>query len=113
MNFSVFLEDLDNIDVHWEEWAPAFLEFNYTLSSSLWKSTARKIKEHYLGGEHFNKENLLKLIQIFSDRYFLNDAETAVRMQAKVNKSPVYYYLFGYPGDNNEQKRMVFHLKDS
>ncbi|KAJ3666604.1 hypothetical protein Zmor_002040 [Zophobas morio] len=109
---SFFLEDLDNIDVNWEEWAPAFLEFNYTLSSSLWKSTARKIKEHYLGGEHFNKENLLKLIQIFSDRYFLNDAETAVRMQAKVNKSPVYYYLFGYPGDNNEQK-LVGHGADT
>ncbi|XP_063906551.1 venom carboxylesterase-6-like [Zophobas morio] len=107
-----FMEDLDNIDVHWEEWAPAFLEFNYTLSSSLWESTARKIKEHYLGDEHIKKENVLKLIQIFSDRYFLNDAETAVRMQAKVNKSPVYYYLFGYPGDNNEQK-MVGHGADS
>ncbi|KAH0821913.1 hypothetical protein GEV33_000878 [Tenebrio molitor] len=41
---------------------------------------------------------------MFSDRIFLVDAETSARMQAKASSSPVYYYYFSYPGDNNEAK---------
>jgi hypothetical protein len=36
-----------------------------------------------------------------SDRVFLDDSETAARLQASVNTAPVYYYLFGYRGENS------------
>ena len=106
INVSDFIEDLDYVDKNWEDLAPKFLEFNYTLHPSQWAPVSKKIKQFYFGDDHFSKKNVLKLVQMFSDRFFLADAETSVRMQAKVAKSPVYYYIFTYPGDNNDNKSM-------
>ncbi|RZC39039.1 COesterase domain containing protein, partial [Asbolus verrucosus] len=95
---------LQTTDDKWETIAPFLLDYNYTLPQSLWKSTAKKVKEFYLGeGQKKNDENLLKMIQMVGDRIFLVDAETSVREQAKVAKSPIYFYLFGYLGDENQQ----------
>lgn len=35
---------------------------------------------------------------MIGDRLFVVDAEKAARLQAKVNKSPVYFYVFSYRG---------------
>ena len=35
------------------------------------------------------------------DRVFTDDSETAARLQANVNMSPVYYYQFGYRGQHS------------
>lgn len=37
---------------------------------------------------------------MISDRHFVVVSEKAARLQAKANKSPVYYYYFNYPGEN-------------
>ncbi|CAH1379665.1 unnamed protein product [Tenebrio molitor] len=96
-------KDLDNISTNWESLAPILLDFNDTLAPSLWKDAAQKIRQFYLGKDQTNlAQNYDKLIQMVSDRIFLVDAETSVRLQAKASSSPVYYYHFSYPGDNNE-----------
>jgi thymidylate kinase len=92
-------------DLEWESLAPVLLDFNDTLAPSLWKNTAQKIREFYLGQDQNSfDQNYDKLIKMFSDRMFLVDAETSVRLQAKASSSSVYYYYFSYPGDNNEAK---------
>ncbi|CAH1379637.1 unnamed protein product [Tenebrio molitor] len=102
----MFLDkDLDNINTNWDSLAPVLLDFNDTLAPSLWKDAAQKIREFYLGKDQTNfAQNHDKLVNMFSDRFFLVDAEISVRHQAKVSSSPVYYYYFTYPGDNNEAK---------
>ncbi|RZC38389.1 COesterase and/or Abhydrolase 3 domain containing protein, partial [Asbolus verrucosus] len=106
-------KDLQVINDEWENLAPILLEYNYTLPQPLWTTTAKKVKEFYLGeGQDISQENMLKVMQIFTDRGFLVGAETAVKKQAKVAKSPIYYYFFAYPGDDNEQ-RIVSHGIDS
>lgn len=42
------------------------------------------------------------LLQIFTDRFFGVPGEVAAKMQAKVSKSPVYYYFFNYRGGENK-----------
>jgi carboxylesterase type B len=74
----------------------------------LWKDAAQKIRQFYLGKDQKSFEQIKdKVIKMFSDRIFLVDAETSARMQAKVASSPVYYYYFSYPGDNNEAKSNI------
>ncbi|KAJ3621323.1 hypothetical protein MTP99_003474 [Tenebrio molitor] len=103
--FSVLGNDLAHVSTNWESLAPDLLDFNYTLAPSLWKDTTKKITEFYLGkGQIDFDQNKDKVIKMFSDRIFLVDAETSVRMQAKASSSPVYYYYFSYPEENNEAK---------
>jgi carboxylesterase type B len=72
----------------------------------------KKIREFYLGQDQNSfDQNYDKLIKMFSDRMFLVDAETSVRLQAKASSSSVYYYYFSYPGDNNEAK-VIDHAAD-
>jgi carboxylesterase type B len=67
-------------------------------------STTRKIKKFYLKNKQVDETNFYDFVQMFSDRNFLVDTETAVKWQAKVTNSPVYYFYFSYIGDNNENK---------
>lgn len=45
-------------------------------------------------------------LQMFSDRNINEPIELAAKMQATVTKSPVYYYLFGYSGENKIAKML-------
>lgn len=42
----------------------------------------------------------LFFFQMFSDRNILEPLETSAKMQAESCSSPVYYYIFGYAGNN-------------
>lgn len=96
---------MDTINKQWEKLAPYLLDFNYTLAASSWKNAAEEIKKFYVGKyEDISKDNFDTVINIFSDRIFLSGSESAVRLQAKVNKSPVYFYSFGFLGDYNKDK---------
>jgi carboxylesterase type B len=99
---------LDNLSTNWDSLAPIVLDFSDTLAPSLRKDAAQKIRQFYLGKDQngFDQDKD-KLLKMFSDRTFLVDAEISVRMQARASSSPVYYYYFSYPGDNNEAKSEV------
>jgi bile salt-stimulated lipase len=105
--------DLDNLSTNWDSLAPIVLDFSDTLAPSLRKDAAQKIRQFYLGKDQngFDQDKD-KLLKMFSDRTFLVDAEISVRMQARASSSPVYYYYFSYPGDNNEAK-IVNHGDDA
>ena len=100
----VFIKELDQLSKNWTQVAPFLLDYRDSLAETLWVSTAEKIREYYLeGNQEITMETFPKLVQMLSDR-FLVDVEAAIKLQSKVNKSPVYYYQFGYPGDSNSDK---------
>ncbi|KAK9746896.1 Carboxylesterase family [Popillia japonica] len=72
----IFGEDLEKFD----EAAPYLLDYNLYLKDGI------------------NVETLGKL---FSDRLFVAGADTAAKLQANANKSPVYFYILGYKGQHS------------
>lgn len=96
---------MDTIDKRWDELAPVLLDFNDTLPASERKRVSGKIKDYYFGeNQAITKEQFPKLVQLFGDRLFYVGAEEALLLQAGAVKSPIYYYRFGYPGDNNKEQ---------
>ncbi|KAJ8933691.1 hypothetical protein NQ318_008410 [Aromia moschata] len=92
-----YYADPEELDTDWVEFAHYFLDYNDTLPKYRRENVANKIKDFYLGpGEHINKENFNKTAQMFTDRLYLIGAETAAKLQSKINKSPVYYYVFNH-----------------
>ncbi|XP_018572851.1 venom carboxylesterase-6 [Anoplophora glabripennis] len=92
-----FWSELEKIDQYWLEIAPFLLDYNETVPETRKEEIPREILDHYLGeGGKINKENFKKVTKIFTDRLFALPAELAAKLQAKVNKSPVYFYVFNY-----------------
>ncbi|XP_011705733.1 PREDICTED: venom carboxylesterase-6-like, partial [Wasmannia auropunctata] len=91
-------ESLKQLNDNWDILGPDFLDFNYTIPKEKHVEIARLIKKHYFGAKPIDRQSTKELVQMTSDRLFLVDAEKAVRMQAKVNQNPVWYYYFSYRG---------------
>ncbi|XP_018579426.1 venom carboxylesterase-6-like isoform X2 [Anoplophora glabripennis] len=88
-----------------EKWSEAFLDLldlSDSLDASQMETVPKELLDYYLGpGEEINKKNFKKFTQIVSDRYFATGAELSAKMQANVNKSPVYFYIFNYTQGEN------------
>nr|QDF58021.1 carboxylesterase [Laodelphax striatellus] len=92
------MNDLNN---NWTIIAPHLLDFNYTEpDSDMRTAKSVKIKDYYVKGNFLSKDSTLDVIEMVSDRMYLSAIDKAVRLQAKVNKSPVYVYNFAYRGRN-------------
>lgn len=91
-------ESLKHLEDNWDLLAPSFLTFNYTIPKAKQLEVSRLIKNHYFGDKPIDKSTLKSLINLSSDRFFIVDSEKAARMQAKVNKQPVWFYYFSYRG---------------
>ncbi|XP_049820690.1 venom carboxylesterase-6-like isoform X3 [Aethina tumida] len=97
---AIWLESEIDMDEKWPDIAAYALDYNYTMAKSHWAKIGNKIKEHYLGaGVKLSKDNLKQFSRVFSDRLFVNGAEDAARRQSKVNKSPVYYFVFSHESE--------------
>ncbi|XP_019875144.2 venom carboxylesterase-6-like isoform X2 [Aethina tumida] len=92
--------EIDDLDEKWPDIAAYALDYNYTMAKSQWAKIGNKIKEYYLGpGVKISRDNLRQFAKVFSDRLFVNGAEDAARRQSKVNKSPVYYFVFSHESE--------------
>ncbi|XP_018579398.2 venom carboxylesterase-6-like [Anoplophora glabripennis] len=90
-------ENLEEINERWVELSPDLLDYRDTVDASELETVPKELLDYYLGaGEEINKKNFKKFTQIFTDRYFAAAAELSAKLQASVNKSPVYVYLFNY-----------------
>ncbi|XP_046828969.1 venom carboxylesterase-6-like [Vespa crabro] len=97
---------LKELDENWNSIAPYFLDFNYTIPKEKHVETATLIRNHYFGSKHINKTTIKSLIQMAGDRLFVFDSIKAARIQAKVNKQPVWYYYFTYRGAHSLSEAM-------
>ena len=98
-------EALKTLDDNWDLLAPHFLDYNYTSPKKEHVEVARLIKKHYFGTKKI-EESTKSLIKLSSDRFFVTDSVKAARMQAKVNKQPVWYYYFSYRGAHSFSEAM-------
>lgn len=91
-------ESLKQLEDNWDLLAPSIFFYNYTIPTSQQLAVSKLIKQHYFGNKPIDKNTLKPLINLASDRFFIVDSEKAARLQAKVNKQPVWYYYFSYRG---------------
>jgi bile salt-stimulated lipase len=87
---------LKYLNDNWELIAPYLLDYNYTLPKDKHIEISKQIREHYLGNKPIDTDNVKPLILMVGDRLFVVDSEKVARMQAKANKSPVWYYYYSY-----------------
>ena len=87
---------LKYLDRNWDEVAKYLLDFNLTIPVEEHAGVAKKIKKHYFGLKPIDKTTIGPLIKLIGDRIFVVDAEKAARLQAKANKSPVWFYYYSY-----------------
>ncbi|XP_072763917.1 juvenile hormone esterase [Anoplolepis gracilipes] len=99
--FIVNDEALKYLNDNWDRLGPEFLDFNYTILQEKKIEVARFIKEHYFGTRAIDRTTTRQLVKMTGDRFFVIDSEKAARMQAKVNKNPVWYYYFSYRGQRS------------
>lgn len=91
------MKAIENFDGLWPKLAPHLVDYSSIADKSSWDSVSQEIKRFYLGDDKpFSLETIKGFTNMFSDRFFLCGAETAVRLHAKVSKSPVYYYSLEY-----------------
>ncbi|KAF5292796.1 hypothetical protein FQA39_LY13841 [Lamprigera yunnana] len=96
VGFFILYRKLEEINERWDEIMPCALDYNDTASERDKIAIAQKIRKRYFKNESVTFNNTNKLIDLFTDRAFLTDAETAIRLHARISKSPVYYYRFNY-----------------
>ncbi|RLU21207.1 hypothetical protein DMN91_005580 [Ooceraea biroi] len=89
-------DKLKELNDNWDVLGPQFLDFNYTIPREKHVETARLIRQHYLGTKPIDRHSTVELVQMAGDRFFVVDSEKAARMQAKMNKNPVWYYYYSY-----------------
>ena len=87
---------LKELNDNWEDIAPYLLAFNDTIPLSEHAIVSETIRKYYLGNKEITRETVLPLIHMIGDRQFAVDFEKAVRLQAKINKSPVWTYYYSY-----------------
>ncbi|XP_077272626.1 venom carboxylesterase-6-like [Temnothorax americanus] len=90
--------NLKQLNDNWDILGPDYLDFNYTIPKEKHAEIARLVKKHYFGTKPIDRQSTKELIQMSSDRFFVVDSEKAARMQAKVNRNPVWYHYFSYRG---------------
>ena len=98
-SFSDIIQDEDilrEFNDNWSELLPFFLVYNDTLPLSEHKSVAKKIRKEYFGSKRVNIKSRQTIVNMQSDREFYNSAYKSAKMQASVNKAPVWFYVYDY-----------------
>ncbi|KAF5304025.1 hypothetical protein FQA39_LY01810 [Lamprigera yunnana] len=78
---------------NYEQYVPYVLSYYDKINDGDKHLISKKIKQFYIDKENYKIKNVVKA---FGDRLFIMGLETAVRMHAKITKSPVYSCIYGY-----------------
>ncbi|XP_076233136.1 venom carboxylesterase-6 [Calliopsis andreniformis] len=87
---------LKQLNDEWDEIVPYLLDFNDTIPLSKHTQVSQKIRKYYLGDKKVNDQTVKPVIEMIGDRMLAVNYEKAVRLQAHVNKSPVWTYYYTY-----------------
>ncbi|KOC63848.1 Venom carboxylesterase-6 [Habropoda laboriosa] len=97
---------LKELNDNWDDLAPYILNFNDSIPLKEHKQVAEKIREFYFGREKIDSDTVMTLIHMIGDRSFGVGFEKASRLQAKVNKSPVWTYYYSYRAQHSFSEAM-------
>ncbi|KAK4880938.1 hypothetical protein RN001_004257 [Aquatica leii] len=90
------LKELEN---NWNELLPLVLHYKESVSPDKLSSVSQAIKAFYFKDRPLDNNTIEELIQMASDRLFNVDVDKSMRLQAKANTAPTYYYYFTYVSD--------------
>ncbi|KAL0277569.1 UNVERIFIED_CONTAM: hypothetical protein PYX00_004807 [Menopon gallinae] len=62
------------------------------------QEAARQIRRFYFGGKPVDNSTVNRVVDLYTDAWFLAGADEAVRLSYEYAKAPVYYYYFSYRG---------------
>ncbi|XP_053988368.1 carboxylic ester hydrolase-like [Hylaeus volcanicus] len=103
---------LKELNDDWDKIAPSLLDFNDTVSLSQQKNVSEMARKHYLGSKSINSVTDKHVVQMIGDRLFKVDFEKAVRLQAKINRSPVWTYYYTYRAKYSQSDALSGSTKD-
>ncbi|XP_063223204.1 venom carboxylesterase-6-like isoform X2 [Bacillus rossius redtenbacheri] len=95
------------LDRRFEELAPHLLDFNHTVPAARLREVSRRVRAAYLGARPISRETMPAVVEMVGDRLFVVDAVLAARLQASVNRAPVFFYQFGYRGEDSLSEWMT------
>ncbi|CAL7947112.1 unnamed protein product [Xylocopa violacea] len=101
---------LKELNDNWNDIAPNLLSYNDTIPLDQHDQVSEKIRRHYFGSKEIDKNEVITLIHMMRDRSYAVGVQKAVKLQAKVNKSPVWSYYYTYESKYNRDMWMAkFH----
>ena len=85
-------------DENWEAIAPYMLHFHDTEPKNKHAQLAKLAKRYYFGNNRFStdKKDVKNLTHLTGDDQIVTGAIRAVKLQASINKSPVWFYYYSY-----------------
>ncbi|XP_049938705.1 carboxylesterase 5A-like [Schistocerca serialis cubense] len=67
---------------------------------------AEQLEQFYFGDEGFSMEQMQSVIDLFSDVYFINAADSFARAVVNSSTIPVFFYYFDYNGTGSTEYGM-------
>nr|CAH7768495.1 unnamed protein product [Callosobruchus chinensis] len=87
---------IEEFDERFDELAPMSLEYDKFLDDI--DTVTKNLRKFYFGKDKIDQTKVKELIDLYTDGWFMDAADTAVRLHYKHTSQPVYFYLFGYRG---------------
>ncbi|CAH1963415.1 unnamed protein product [Acanthoscelides obtectus] len=87
---------IKEFDERFDELAPMSLEYDKFFGDV--ETVTRNLRKYYFGKDKIDETKIKELIDLYTDGWFMDAADTAVRLHHKHSTQPAYYYLFGYRG---------------
>ncbi|XP_076754889.1 carboxylic ester hydrolase-like [Xylocopa sonorina] len=101
---------LKELNDNWNDIAPHLLSYNDTIPLNQHEQVSEKIRRYYFESKEIDRNMVMVLIHMMRDRSYAVGAQKAVKLQAKVNKSPVWSYYYTYESRYNRDIWMAkFH----
>ncbi|XP_030562473.1 esterase S [Drosophila novamexicana] len=94
-------ERIEELNTRWNELAPYFLAYPYTLKRTEMNAHSQKLKHQYLGYKNFSVENYFDVQRLFTNELFKKGIELSLDAHRKHGTSPVYAYVYDNPADNS------------
>ncbi|XP_022900260.2 venom carboxylesterase-6-like [Onthophagus taurus] len=104
----VYYHDMDMVNEDWLNFAPHFLDYNFTAPYHQKDLISTKIKEKYSNGKSITYHDLIK---ISGDRHFFRGSENSIHLQNDVTSSPIYTVMFAYRGQYSYE--LLFGVPDT
>ncbi|CAH0557951.1 unnamed protein product [Brassicogethes aeneus] len=93
---------LDEINQDFDRVIPISLMYDKTAKDI--KGITQRIKHFYFNDMPVSNSSKKEIVNMYTDGWFLNCADEAVRLHKKYSTTPVYYYLFGHRGTSSLTK---------
>ncbi|XP_060803244.1 carboxylic ester hydrolase [Amyelois transitella] len=87
---------LQDLEARWDLLASNIFEYNDTLPLASRPAVARKIKQHYLGGQPVSQATFSRLVQALGDRLFVADVGRLAQIHAVRSGQPVHVYRYSH-----------------